>query len=95
MQDQRTCTWSLKSAPLKIEDQPDYPHRGFMIDTARHFLSMDTILDTIDTMLYNKLNVLHWHITDTESFPFPLHSFPDITKDGTFSAKRRYSFEDV
>lgn len=59
-----------------------------MIDTARHFLSVDTILKTIDSMLFNKLNVLHWHITDHESFPFPLRSFPNITKYGAYSKKK-------
>lgn len=56
--------WVLKDAPIIIKDIPDFAHRGLMIDTARHFLSVEAILKTIDSMLFNKLNVLHWHITD-------------------------------
>lgn len=65
---------------------PDYFYRGLMIDTSRHFFSVKSILDTIDSMLYNKLNFLHWHITDADSFPFPLKSFPNITTFGSLSS---------
>ena len=47
-----------------------------MIDTARHYLKVDTIKKTIDACMYNKANVLHWHITDEDSFPLELASRP-------------------
>jgi hypothetical protein len=40
-----------------------------MIDSARHFLPVSTIKRMIDGMSTAKLNVLHWHLTDIESFP--------------------------
>ena len=75
----------MNNTPIYISDQPAFPHRGIMIDTARHFLSLDTIYQTIDAMMYNKLNILHWHITDAESFPFNLSTYPNITIYGAYT----------
>ena len=52
-----------------IKDAPKYSHRGILIDTSRNFISVPIMKRVIDAMSYNKLNVLHWHITDTHSFP--------------------------
>ena len=40
-------------------------YRGFMIDSGRHFLSIPRIKKTIDGLSMLRLNVLHWHITDS------------------------------
>jgi N-acetyl-beta-hexosaminidase len=37
--------------------------RGLLIDSARHFLPMATIKNTLDAMSLTKLNVLHWCAT--------------------------------
>ena len=66
-----------------------------MIDTARHYLSIQTIERTIDSMMLNKLNVLHWHITDDDSFPLLLKTLRVLTDSGAFSSKLVYTYDDV
>jgi hexosaminidase len=56
-----------------------------MVDTSRHFLPMHLLYETIDAMMYNKLNVFHWHIVDEDSFPLILDSHPEIAQYGAFS----------
>jgi hexosaminidase len=40
--------------PVSISDQPRFSHRGLMIDTARHYLSVDSIRGVIDSLPMNK-----------------------------------------
>ena len=68
--------------PIRIEDEPDFAWRGLMIDTSRHYLPLSVIRRTINSLMYNKMTVLHWHITDEDSFPLEIPGYPDLTKDG-------------
>lgn len=85
----------IRNTPIIIEDTPYLQHRGIMIDTARHFLPVSTILRTLDAMMYNKLNVLHIHITDDESFPIWVESIPEIPLTASFSSAQRFSVDDI
>lgn len=67
--------YEFESLPLFIDDEPHFAVRGIMVDSSRHFLSVKTLERTIDSMMMNKLNVMHWHITDDESFPWLLKNF--------------------
>ena len=80
---------------VDIEDSPKYPYRGVMLDSARNFLSVNTIKRTIEAMAINKLNTLHWHLTDTQSFPFYSKSVPDLSLYGAYSPSRIYSEKDI
>ena len=58
--------------PLHITDYPDYSWRGVMIDVARHYIPLPSLLRVIDGMLITRLNTLHLHLTDAQSFPVVL-----------------------
>ncbi|KAJ1905293.1 Glucosamine-6-phosphate isomerase (Glucosamine-6-phosphate deaminase) (GNPDA) (GlcN6P deaminase) [Coemansia sp. IMI 209127] len=85
----------VKNAPVKIKDAPKFAHRGIMLDTSRNFYNLDSILRTLDAMAYNKLNVLHWHLTDAFSWPIESKVHPELTEKGAYSNEMRYSYEDV
>jgi hexosaminidase len=78
-----------------INDFPRFQYRGFLIDSSRHFLSLSSIYQQIDAMAYNKMNVLHWHIVDDQSFPYSSKIFPLLSEKGSYNPSHRYSFQDI
>jgi hexosaminidase len=71
-------------AALSIHDQPAYRWRGLMLDSARHFQSPEFIRRLIDGMALNKLNVLHWHLTDDQGWRLEIGRYPALTTVGAF-----------
>ncbi|KAF8395942.1 hypothetical protein HHK36_019898 [Tetracentron sinense] len=80
---------------LSVSDSPIFGHRGVMLDTSRNYYGVEDILRTIEAMSANKLNVFHWHITDSHSFPLVLPSEPDLAGKGSYGPEMQYSPADV
>ena len=93
--DASTATYSVDRVPLLIHDSPRFPHRGFMVDTSRHWQSIAMLKRLLDSLAYAKMNVLHWHAVDDQSFPLEVRSFPQLQSLGAFSAAERYTRHDV
>lgn len=74
----------------EITDKPIYQHRGLLLDTARHFIPMTTILRILDGMASVKMSVFHWHITDSQSFPMESKRLPQMNTYGAFSEDKVY-----
>lgn len=66
-----------------IADHPRFVWRGIMIDTSRHFVTVETIRRQIDAMEMLKLNVLHLHLSDGTGFRVESHVLPELTAKGS------------
>ncbi|KAI8939575.1 hypothetical protein NX059_003340 [Plenodomus lindquistii] len=76
--------------PVSIADKPLYPVRGIMIDTGRNFITVDKIKEQIDGMALSKLNVLHWHLVDSQSWPVEITAYPEMIEDA-YSEEESFS----
>lgn len=79
----------------EIEDKPAYPWRQLMLDGARHYISIQNLKRHIDALAIAKMNLLHLHAVDAESFPVKFDNAPesDFFK-GTYHPKFYYSTKD-
>lgn len=82
-------------APVKIQDAPKFSHRGLNLDVSRSFYAVADILRTIDALAYNKFNILHLHITDSQSWPLEIPSMPNLAAKGAYRAGLSYSPADL
>ena len=80
---------------VQVWDFPLFVHRGLMVDTARNYYPMKDLLRTVEAMSMNKLNVLHLHLTDAESFPLVLPSEPRLAEKGAYAPHMVYTPQDV
>lgn len=82
-------------APVEIEDAPEYPHRGLLLDVGRHWFELDDIKRTIDGLAMSKMNVLHLHITETQSWPLEIPALPRLAQVGRYAPGLTYSPEQI
>jgi hexosaminidase len=66
----------------RINDQPARAWRGLMLDPSRSFLDLAFIRRTIRVMSAYKMNVLHLHLIDDQSWAFESKAFPECNRPG-------------
>lgn len=101
----RTLLQMIHNQPLgllkgKASDYPQYTHRGFMIDVARKFFTIDFLRDYVKILSFYKMNELQIHLNDNgfveffdndwnktyAAFRLESERFPGLTaKDGSYT----------
>eukprot|EP00250_Pteridium_aquilinum_P017791 c23786_g1_i1 orf=103-1854(-) len=82
-------------AGVTLSDSPLYGYRGVMLDVARNFIPVPDLMRTVRAMAYNKLNVLHLHLTDSQSFPLEVASEPELASKGSYGPQFIYSASNI
>ena len=67
---------------VHIDDTPRFAWRGLMLDSARHFWTVDEIKRLLDAMALHKLNTFHWHLTDDQGWRIEIKRYPKLTAVG-------------
>jgi len=80
-----------KLAPVEISDAPKFQHRGLNMDVSRSYYAPSDIERMIDALAYSKMNRLHVHITDGQSWPLQVPSLPELAAAGAYSPGLSYS----
>ena len=70
---------------LTITDEPRFSYRGFMLDVARHFFSVEEVKRFIDLMAAYKLNRFHWHLSDDQGWRAEIKKWPRLTTVGSIA----------
>ena len=86
-----TTLWQLIAASkdgrlpaLTIGDAPAFAWRGLMLDSVRHFQPVSYVRQLIDRMAMEKLNTLHWHLTDDQGWRIQIDKYPRLTSVGAW-----------
>mgnify|MGYP000374448637 FL=1 len=74
----------IKLPCLEINDYPKFSWRGLNLDCCRHFMSKDFIKRYIDLLALQKMNVLHWHLTEDQGWRIEIKKYPELTEIGAF-----------
>ncbi len=76
---------------VAIKDAPRFPWRGVMLDPARRFLPLPSVLDVLEGMAALRLNVLHLHLSDDQGFRLASSRLPMLAT----THAQHYSRDDV
>lgn len=68
---------------LIINDKPEYPFRGLMLDSSRHYFDVQTIKDLLENMAFLKLNKFHWHLSDDQGYRIESKVYPLLNEIGS------------
>ncbi len=78
------CPSGFTLPALHVEDHAYLAHRGLLLDCCRHFMAPEFVKEIIDLLALQKMNVLHWHLTEDQGWRLPVKAYPKLTEVGGF-----------
>lgn len=76
--------WGSGLPAGRIEDEPRFSWRGFMLDVSRHFYPVAEVKAVLDRMAALKLNRFHWHLVDDQGWRLEIPGYPKFTEVGAW-----------
>ena len=78
---------------VRIEDQPRFKWRGYMLDVARHFFTKEEVKQMLDVLALQKVNTLHLHLTDDQGWRIEIKKYPRLTQVGAWRAEAGFGLD--
>lgn len=69
---------------VRIWDAPRFGWRGLMLDSSRHFWTVNEVKQVLDLMAFYKLDRFHWHLTDDQGWRIEIKKYPLLTQKGAW-----------
>ncbi len=82
-------------APVNIIDCPAFEHRGLNLDVSRNWIPPQDVMRTIEAMGSNKLNRLHIHASDAQSWPLEIPALPQLALEGAYHPSQIWTAADL
>lgn len=80
-------------APVRIEDCPAFAHRGINLDISRNYMDPAAVMRVIRAMSFSKLNRLHLHAADAQSWPLEIPALPELAVKGAYAPNLVWSVD--
>ena len=78
----QTTTYLVPS--VRIQDNPRFKWRAFMLDESRYFHGEAFVKQLLDQMAVLKMNTFHWHLIDDAGWRVEIKKYPLLTEVGAF-----------
>lgn len=82
-------------APILVKDRPSFQHRGLSLDIARNRISPKAVRRVLEAMSMSKMNRLHLHAWDSQSWPIEIPSLPDLALKGSYHSSQIWTPTDL
>ena len=81
----------ISQLPITITDKPRFQWRGLMIDPSRNVISRETVMRVVDTLASLKMNILHIHLVDAQTFMFESKDYPNLSLKGAYDQENVFT----